>query len=188
MSRSPETFKGKRHDEDRNEEQALTTKEETPAKRQLDDLERHSTAHPSSTDNAMGLPAAPEVDQAPRAGSDGGDERETEPRSERQRRRDGNPSRYDREIEASGDAFRQHSIGYPLRAGVWAQPRWRADERETRRPGLVIARTRSSRRIPSGCGCPSARRQVSVCRRSSRHAARRRSAAVNVDAVHEYRR
>ena len=131
MSRAPETFKAKRHDEDRNEEEALTTKEETPAQRQLDDLERRERCPSQSTNNAMGLPAAPEVDQAPRAGSYCGDECETEPKSERQRRRHGNPSRDDREIDALGDAFRQHSIGYLLRARVCVQPRWRADQRET---------------------------------------------------------
>ena len=172
MSRSPEAFKGKRHDEDRNEKQALTPKEETPAQRQLDDLERRECCPSHSTNNAMSLPAAPEVDQAPRAGSNGGGEREAEPRSERQRRSDGNPRRYDREIQALGDAFRQHSIGYPLGAGVCAQPRWRADKRETRRPRLVIARLAHRAGFPAVAVVPvSAPPSCTSVGRSSRHAA-----------------
>ncbi len=172
MSRAPETFKGKRHDEDRNEEQALTTKDETSAQRQLDDLKRCERRPPHSTYNAMGLPAAPEVDQAPRAGSNGGGEREAEPKSERQRRSHCNPRRYDREIDALGDAFRQHSIGYPLGAGVCAQPRWRADEGKTRRPRRVIARLAHHAGFPEVAVVPvSASPSCTSVGRSSRHAA-----------------
>lgn len=172
MSRAPDTFKGKRHDEDRKEEQSLATEEETPAQRQLDELECRERCPSHSTYNAMGLPAAPECDQAPPTGSSGGGEREAEPRSERQRRSNGNPSRHDREIHPLADAFRKHSIGYPLGAGVCAQRRWRAHQRKARRPRLVIARLAHRAGFPVVAVVPvSASPSCTSVGRSSRHAA-----------------
>lgn len=139
MPCSPETLKGERHDEDRDEEQAFTAEEEAPAERQLDHLERRKRGPSGATHHAMRLPATPEVDQAPPAGGHGGSQGEAETRPERQRGGNRHRDRHGREIDPLGNTLWQHPIRYSLGAGVRIQPGWRGDERKTGGPRLALA-------------------------------------------------